>query len=87
MRPLRPSPYTILVASCNPTGCNPIFCELPQPQAAAGSNFDCGWWCFRRKKDRKAMAEGAAAGKEARAQPSSVTANGATMQQVMVALS
>lgn len=32
------------------------------------------------------MAEGAAAAKEARAQPSSVTANGATMQQVMVAI-
>ena len=29
------------------------------------------------------MAEGAAAAKEARAQPSSVTANGATLQQVM----
>jgi hypothetical protein len=34
-----------------------------------------------RKKDRKAMAEGAAAAKEARAQPSSVTAKGTTLQQ------
>jgi hypothetical protein len=30
------------------------------------------------------MAEGAAAAKEARAQPSSVTANGATLQQVTI---